>query len=251
MGEWPFWLNKHDLEQKFAIVLYRLEDWVQVMLDTTLDVKGVANIIFLNMSRNSLTDYVVGNVNLPNYMQIFNDKSIFPQEIIIPEVDEGTVEKIVEERKLALEQICQCCGNKKLIESMIFPETYKYYNGTLKINSELLIKNLDFRDKPFKYLDSLLTRKEVWRGKNFQVDVYTVYKGVEYDGKKYVTPGFIGLKNVIYSSNGVLLYIGVEDSIGMLTSVLPTFVIRAFGLIPESIANGGEISLKLIETNLL
>ncbi|MGB9727851.1 MAG: hypothetical protein ACPLZF_05525 [Nitrososphaeria archaeon] len=43
----------------------------------------------------------------------------------------------------------------------------------------------------------------------------------------------------------------MEDSSGMLTSVLPTFVIRAFGLIPESIVNGSEISLKFIETNHL
>ncbi|MEM0054140.1 MAG: hypothetical protein QXL89_08155 [Nitrososphaeria archaeon] len=183
LGEWPFWLKKYDLEQKFAMILYRLEDWVQVMLDNTVDVKGVANIIFLNMSRNSLADYIVGNINLPKYMQIFNYKSIFPQEIIIPNIDKEKAEKIVEERRLAFEQMGRCCGNKELIESTAFPETYEYYNGTLKINSELLIKNVDFKDKPFKFLNSLSIRQEVWRGKDFQVNVYNVYKGIEYDGK--------------------------------------------------------------------
>ncbi|MEM4523405.1 MAG: hypothetical protein QW738_09365 [Nitrososphaeria archaeon] len=219
------------------------------MLDNMVDVKGVANIIFLNMSRNSY--YIVGNINLPKHMQIFNDESIFPQETIIPNIDKEKAEKIVEERRLAFEQMGQWCGNKELIESMAFPETYEYYNGTLKINSELLIKNVDFKDKPFKFFNPLSIRQEVWREKNFQVNVYNVYKGIEYDGKKYVTSGFIGLKNVVYSRNGILLYIEVEDSVGMLTSILPTFIIRAFGLIPESMVDCSRISLKLIETNIL
>ena len=77
-------------------------------------------------------------------------------------------------------------------------------------------------------------------------------EGVVYGGVKCVAPGFIPVNAAIsYSRSGVLLYVRVAEPYVSLHHLLPTPVIRAFGIAKPSRVNTSAATLELVGINML
>jgi hypothetical protein len=92
-------------------------------------------------------------------------------------------------------------------------------------------------------VDSLLISNE----KSYKVLEFL--SGVEYDGRRYITNGFLFLKAVSYEKrSGLLLYVTLnEDSMfGPLSLIFPSVITQAFDLTNFAIAKYSEISMQLV-----
>lgn len=240
LGEWPFWLRT--TKSRNEVVLYGLNDFASFSPNEPFF--GDAKIIFINMSRTAPSDFRIDNIDIKSQEQIYNDKGFLGGVIKISNVTPEEKDEIVG----FIKGIYETTEARKMLESSIFPLSIDYVNNTLIIFKDILPSIVDLRDKPWSYVSNAYTSEHVSEFYGVKKLVIDTIRGIKYDNKLYMTSGFIDLKNVSYERNtGLLLYLTAKtDATGALDSLLPSVIVRAFGIVGFELTKYSTLSITLV-----
>ncbi len=238
LGEWPFWLK--NTKSKYEAILYGLDDH-SLFLDSNLTFSGKARIMLLNMSKSSPSKFLINNINIKSEDQIYSDNWFLPLEEKILNVTSEEKDYIINSIKNLYDT-----SEAKVSLSSIIPLTMEYRNNSIILFKDIIPKFVNLTSKPWIYIKDAGTIKSNY---DSQHQIIYITRGIEYDKLKYFTVGFPDLKNISYErSNKLLLYITVKtDFLGSLDSILPSVIVRAFGLVGFEITRYSEVSMKLVK----
>ncbi|MGC8947880.1 MAG: hypothetical protein ACP5OK_00905 [Thermoprotei archaeon] len=253
LGEWPFWI-KNESKNNFDAVLYGLDNMINVpSFNASKPLSGVATLLILNRSSNAPLNYLVNNINIDREDQIFTEKGLIPSEERIINVTPNEKDVVMNFVKSFIANYSKQETAKNLLKSLIFPVTIEYENNSVIISKDRLSKLLDLHNKPWTYIkDAIVHEYDSTLPLTSNEKSYKVLEflsGVEYDGRRYITNGFLFLKAVSYEKrSGLLLYITLNDDsmFGPLSLIFPSVITQAFDLTNFAIAKYSEISMQLV-----
>lgn len=238
LGEWPFWLK--NTKNKYETILYNLDDYL-FFPGFDLNFSGEARVIFLNTSRQSFSDFSIGNVRIKSADQIYSNKWLLPSEMKILNVTSEEKGHIID----SIENLYNSSEMKTVLNSSVIPLNIQYENNSIILFKDIISTSVDLSNKPWIYIkDAAMERSNY--DKHHQM--INIIRGIEYNRLKYFTAGFPNLKNVSYERNsGLLLYITVKiNQLGSLDSIFPSVIVRAFGIVGFELTKYQEISMRLI-----
>lgn len=182
LGEWPFWLNTK--YNNYYVVLYGINDIVNVIdFNSSKSLSGLASLIILNTSSSASSDFIVNSISISASNQIYSNKSGLANELRIFNIKPNEKDQIIN----ILKSIENSTEAKKLLKKSFFPRTIEYENDTIIINRDTLQDMISLTDKPWKYIR--IAAEQIISKKPYEVIEYE--RGVEYDGRIYLTNGFL------------------------------------------------------------
>jgi len=242
VGEWVFWLSQNDLKQECTLLLYSLAD-THVVEYPSKRINGQATLILLNSSNTADRDFRMSSGKvIPANRQIYSNKSMLPFSSIIYPVSEGDVKRVIQ-----VLSNCSCLYRQRIAIKPLF----KYKDGKLIVHDDrVFLSSIDLSYKSWEYVHSLVEYNysiNLCRECDFQLNVTEYIRGVLYDGKEYVSIGFPDLLSVAYDrKTGLLLYLSVEALLDM-TYVLPSVIVRTFGITQYSNTLLNQVWIKLLD----
>jgi len=249
LGEWPFWLK--DIKTNYDAVLYGLDDTAFIEgFNVTKPLSGDARIIVLNMTSSAPTIFSINNIHINPENQIYTNKGLLGSEIRILNVTFDEKEQIMDLLRKLDTTCLQNTGCREIAMHTVFPGIIMYDNNSIIIKHGLP-NIMNFNDKPWTYINdaAILAREYPILNMGYH-KIITIMHGIEYKGSRYITIGFPDLEAVSYDKNSkLLLYISVKNKnniFGMLNTILPSVIVRAFGIAGFELTRYSELSMKLV-----
>jgi len=248
-GEWPFWLTKQELGDQNALLLYGINDIINVGISSPNRMfSGLASLLLLNLNQTASSPYLYGNVTISTNDQVFSDQGLIPDKKIIYNVKNSLEQAVVDLIEASTQQCSQC---NEILRSLVLPIKWQFWNGNVVMNNYSLTDIASEAPHPWSLVEDAASAQSTVLVSGQPHTLVEFYRGVHYGGLTYLTIGFPGLTSISYDREGVLLHIGVAINTGRLISILPACLIRAFGIDPFfSMANSNSISLNLIGLEL-
>jgi len=227
-GEWIFWIRPP--RRRYVALLYWLEDEVEVLLPSELEISGTAALLLVDTLQREQLRVESGRA-----------PPALPLERIYSNVTPDLAESI------ARAVLRRCEGGERVAE--VFPIVYDSESRRLILFKDLLPELADLEGKPWRYLPEISRACSVVELNGTEVEECTIYPGVEYGGRVYSILLNLGLEEISYSSRGLLLYARFRVDDGNLYYALPSTLVKTFGIARASRAAGSAVSLRLVEVS--
>lgn len=246
-GEWPFWLRAADLASTNALILYSTDDTADVRLTSGTPIDGLASLVFLNLAQKAPTSYTIQSTVFAPEDQRYTRVGLLPPDRFILTAPIELKAQLDQAFQTSLKTCEADSGCSQLLQSRPYPPNIEFVNGSVFFDRNRILEMVSLSHKPWTYDARLTTNNSTLGVGPTSLTVVESIPGIRYGGSAYLSVGFPQLRGASYSADGILLYLRVDTSSAKFVSVLPTYVIRTFGIIPSfALTNSGQVSLMLI-----
>lgn len=239
-GEWIFWTKDDALHQKYVLMLYGLDDLVEVIYPSDSNIHGIAKLLFIDTSQKALNEYKVDDLAFPSTDQIYVKgfkMPALPSERNIYGISRDLAKYIVSNFE-------KCEDMKKVAE--LFPIIYDSESKQLILFKDTIPSITSLEEKPWSYVSQVTCYQHDIVLNNTCLKMMEKLRGIMYAGHVYLAFLNDGLEEASFSNNGLLLYIRLHINNGDLYDVLPYIITKGFGITPLSRMAGSVLSINLI-----